>query len=149
MSDYIIPNYSLIYYTRAEIVAALSAVGFETHLDIMAAIGFAESSWSNAIQKYQPYSTTGWGCWQITPGNSEPRIGTDLQLLDLSVNARAARAKFDTQGLEAWSTYNSGIYQQYMNMQRGSEERGTMAVPTKAVCHPLTFVKDYDDPRSE
>jgi len=59
----------------------------------MTAIAGAESSYSNAIQKEQPYATTGWGTWQITPGNSVPSIAVDLALLDLVTNARAALVK--------------------------------------------------------
>jgi hypothetical protein len=140
--NFIIPAYQRIYYTTAEIRAAAAHVGFQTHLDIMVAIGFAESSGSNAIQQNEPYATTGWGCWQITPGNSEPSVGVDLQLLDLYTNALAARKKFDAQGLQAWSTYNNGVYKKYLGFQRAER---SMSAPVKTVCHPVTFVKEYPD----
>ena len=61
-----------------------------------------------------PYATTGWGIWQVTPGNSVPSIGVDNALLNPTVNAKAAVAKEQSQGLGAWTTYTSGAYQQYM-----------------------------------
>lgn len=81
---------------------------------LMAAIAEAESGGQNIVQPGQPYATTGWGLWQITPGNSEPQAGTDQQLLTPSVNAQAALAKYNSQGLGAWqgdAAYN--IWQQH------------------------------------
>lgn len=81
----------------------------------MAAIAMAESGGNAAsVQKGQPYATTGWGLWQITPGNSYPNLGTDKALLDPNTNAKAAVAKFKSQGLGAWTTYTSGAYKSYM-----------------------------------
>lgn len=71
----------------------------------MAGVAYAESSGiPSRVQKGQPYSSTGWGLWQITPGNSEPTIGVNNQLLNPTTNAKAAVAKFDTQGIGAWSS---------------------------------------------
>jgi hypothetical protein len=102
-------------YTQAEIYVALRAAGFaEELLPTMDAIAGAESSWTiGCVQEGQPYRSTGWGTWQITPGNSEPAIGIDDQLLPLDTNARAAYAKWLVQGLHAWSTYTSGKYKSY------------------------------------
>lgn len=80
---------------------------------VMAAIALAESSGINQIQKGQPYAKTGWGLWQITPGNSEPQFGTDQALLNPVNNAHAAVAKYNTGGLGEWTTYTSGAYKQY------------------------------------
>jgi hypothetical protein len=55
-----------------------------------------------AVQKGQPYGTTGWGLWQITPGNSVASVGVDNALLDPITNARAAKVKYDSQGMGAW-----------------------------------------------
>ena len=71
----------------------------------MAGIAMAESrDQPGIIQKGQPYSTTGWGLWQITPGNSEPQIGTDNALLNPVTNAKAALAKYQGAGntLRPW-----------------------------------------------
>lgn len=103
-------------YTYAELEGFWTQAGGDPNVaPIMAAIAEAESSGSNIIQKGQPYSTTGWGLWQITPGNSEPSIGTDNALLNPLTNARAAVAKYKSQGLKAWTTYTSGAYKQYYN----------------------------------
>jgi hypothetical protein len=103
-------------YTQTEIYAVLSEVGFPRSIwQIMDAIAGAESSWlRNVIQQGQPYAATGWGTWQITPGNSVPTVGVDCALLSLVTNARAALVKWQQQGLHAWSTYNSGKYQEYL-----------------------------------
>lgn|SRR5487761_1489654 len=82
---------------------------------VMAAISTAESGRiPGNVQQGQPYATTGWGLWQITPGNSEPQFGTDQQLLVPINNAHAAVAKYHAGGLGQWTTYTSGEYQQYL-----------------------------------
>lgn len=65
-----------------------------------------------AVQPGQPYATTGWGLWQITPGNSEPQFGTDTAMLTPMNNAKAAVAKFQGAGgkFTPWTTYTSGKY---------------------------------------
>ena len=114
-ADYVIPPYHRITYAHVDVRGALLAAGFaQATLTTMLAIAGAESSWSNAVQVGQPYQTTGWGCWQITPGNSVPTVGIDQALLDLHCNARAAWVKFAHQGFHAWSTYNSGVYERYI-----------------------------------
>jgi Lysozyme like domain len=116
VQHYVIPFYTHAYFSKSEISAALRLAGFPVNtIDTMVAIAGAESSYSNAIQMGQPYATTGWGTWQITPGNSVPSVGVDLQLLPLEVNARAAFVKWARQGLEAWSTYNNGVYRRYFD----------------------------------
>lgn len=71
------------------------------------AITFPESGGNpNAVQQGQPAALTGWGLWQITPG--------DASLLDPVANARAAHEKFASQGWDAWTTYTGGQYQQYL-----------------------------------
>lgn len=79
----------------------------------LVAIAHPESGASNVIQQGQPYSTTGWGIWQITPGNSEPSIGVNNALLNPETNARAAAAKLKSQGLNAWTTFTGGLYKPY------------------------------------
>lgn len=83
---------------------------------IAAAIAMAEDSGQDTEQQGQPYATTGWGDWQITPGNSEPQIGTNQQLLNPLTNAKAAVAKYEQAGnsFEPWTTYTSGKYLQFL-----------------------------------
>jgi hypothetical protein len=80
------------------------------------AITGAESSFEpGIIQAGQPYSTTGWGLWQITPGNSVPAYGEDYQLLDPWNNAEAAVAKFDAAGgFSPWTTFDDGAYEGFL-----------------------------------
>lgn len=82
----------------------------------MAAVAMAESGGGNVIQQGQPYSTTGWGLWQITPGNSESQCGTDAALLNPATNACAAVAKYNSQGTGAWTTYTSGKYRGFLQL---------------------------------
>lgn len=70
------------------------------------------------IQANEPYSQTGWGLWQITPGNSEPQFGIDRQLLDPLNNARAALAKFQGVGgsFTPWTTWTHGLNTPYLGV---------------------------------
>lgn len=83
---------------------------------IAAAITGAESGFNpKAIQQGQPYATTGWGLWQITPGDSEPQAGIDAQLLTGPSNAIAAVAKYrGAGGFSPWTTFMDGAYLQFM-----------------------------------
>jgi Lysozyme like domain len=80
------------------------------------AITGAESSFEpGIIQAGMPYSTTGWGLWQITPGDSVPAYGEDYQLLDPWNNAEAAVYKYDAAGgFTPWTTYVDGAYENYL-----------------------------------
>jgi hypothetical protein len=80
------------------------------------AITGAESSFEpGIIQPGMPYSTTGWGLWQITPGDSVPAYGEDHQLLDPWNNAEAAVNKYDAAGgFTPWTTYVDGAYASYL-----------------------------------
>jgi hypothetical protein len=92
------------------------AGGSSATAGIAAAIAMAESSGENVIQQDQPYATTGWGLWQITPGNSEPSIGTDNELLNPQTNAKAAVAKWKAAGesFQPWTTFTSGKYLSFL-----------------------------------
>lgn len=70
----------------------------------------------SAVQQGQPYATTGWGLWQITPGNSEPQAGVDAALLNPANNAIAAVAKYNQAGgsFRPWTTYVNGLYLPYL-----------------------------------
>lgn len=73
------------------------------------------------IQLGEPYATTGWGLWQITPGNSVPSAGTDNQLLVPINNAHAAVAKYKAAGgFSPWVTYENGAYKQFLVAAGGS-----------------------------
>jgi hypothetical protein len=93
------------------------------------AITGAESSFEpGAIQAGQPYSTTGWGLWQITPGDSVPTYGEDYQLLDPWNNAEAAIYKYiNAGGFFPWTTYDDGAYEKYL---------GDTATPNTSLSDP-------------
>ena len=69
----------------------------------------------SSVQQGQPYATTGWGLWQITPGNSEPQYGVNQALLNPQKNADAAAAKLKSQGLGAWTTITHDLYRPYFS----------------------------------
>ena len=83
--------------------------------DIAAAIACAESSrYPGVIQQDQPYAATGWGLWQITPGDALPQFGKDYQMLNPFANARAAVHYWHTRGFEPWTTYNDEAYRRFL-----------------------------------
>jgi Lysozyme like domain/Tachylectin len=95
----------------------VAAGGPASNAATAAAIAGAESSYyPGIIQSGQPYSTTGWGLWQITPGSSVSQFGRDYQLLDPWNNAGAAVAKYRAAGnsFRPWTTYNNGAYRQFL-----------------------------------
>lgn len=71
-----------------------------------AAIAMAESGGRDVMQQGQPWATTGWGYWQITPGGP--------QYLDPMTNARMAVSDYRGRGFEPWTTYNDGAYRQFL-----------------------------------
>jgi hypothetical protein len=91
---------------------------------VAAALTLYESSYAPGnIQLDNPYSTTGWGLWQITPGDSEPAYGEDYQLLDPWNNAEAAVLKClnaaagdETYGCwTPWTTYTGKPWENTLN----------------------------------
>ena len=90
--------------------------GSYTYAQVAAAITFCESTYQpGVIQPNVPYSTTGWGLWQITPGNSVPQYGTDFQVLDPWNNAEEAVYKYDAAGgFSPWTTYVDGCYSSHL-----------------------------------
>jgi hypothetical protein len=79
--------------------------------NVAAAIAMAESGGRNVMQQGQPWATTGWGLWQITPGNSS--------LLNPQLNAIAAVAKYRGAGnsFSPWTTFNDGAFRRFMGAQ--------------------------------
>ncbi len=94
----------------------IDAGGSASLAETMAAIADAESyvGKPGAIEPDVAYSVTGWGLWQITPGDSESAYGEDYQLLDPWNNAEAALAKYDELGLSAWTTYTQNLYEPFL-----------------------------------
>lgn len=81
---------------------------------------------STVVQAGQPYSTTGWGLWQITPGNSVPQFGIDDALLDPLNNAKAAHFKWaGAGGFSPWTTFEDGCYSANMAAAEAAVEAVT------------------------
>lgn len=103
--------------TWQQVAAVAIKAGFPPGPAVIAtAITMPESGRdATIVQQNQPYATTGWGLWQITPGNSEPQYGIDNQLLDPSRNAGAAYAKWYVAGsFRPWTTFVAGLEQPYL-----------------------------------
>jgi Transglycosylase SLT domain len=98
--------------------------GSYTYPQIAAAITYCESSFEpGAIQPGEPYSTTGWGLWQITPGNSVSHYGTDFQVLDPWNNAEEAVYKYNAAGgFSPWTTYLNGCYASHLQTTSADTE---------------------------
>jgi cell wall-associated NlpC family hydrolase len=86
----------------------VSAGGNKAVAPLMAAIAMAESGGNpNA---YNPSGAS--GLWQILGAPDNWHGSTNW--MDPAVNARAAVAKYKTQGLDAWTTYTSGAYRKFL-----------------------------------
>jgi hypothetical protein len=99
---------------------------------IAAAITYPESSATpSTVQQGQPYATTGWGLWQITPGDSVPSVGINSALLDPLTNAKAAVAKYTAAGdsFSPWTTFESGTYLKYVQTGVTPSLGGTNPTP--------------------
>ena len=83
------------------------AGGSQASAPVAAAIAEAESGGQAVMQQGQPFATTGWGYWQITPGGP--------QYLDAMTNARMAVSDWKSRGFEPWTTFNDGAYRQYLH----------------------------------
>lgn len=108
----------------------INAGGSANDAPVAAAIALAESSGiPDNVQKGQPYSETGWGLWQITPGDSVPSVGTDTALLDPATNAAAAIVKFKGAGnsFRPWTTFTSGKYLSFLQTNVQPTDQATLA----------------------
>lgn len=91
----------------------IQAGGSKGVAPLMAAIALAESGGNPAANNYTDNggTQTSWGLWQVSNGTHQwPGTGNPNDPL---VNAKYAVAKYNTQGLTAWGTYDSGAYKQY------------------------------------
>lgn len=137
-------------YTYAQLEGYWTGAGGSSiTAPIAAAIAMAESGGANVIQQGQPYATTGWGLWQITPGNSEPQAGTDNQLLDPTVNAKAAVAKWKAAGesFQPWTTFTSGKYLQFLqgNVPAAASASTTSASGIPGLSWPSEITSFFND----
>ena len=86
-----------------------AAGGPKSLAPLAAAVAEAESGGRDVMQQGQPFATTGWGYWQITPGGP--------QYLDPMTDAREAVAKWSAAGhsFSPWTTYVDGAYKPFLN----------------------------------
>jgi hypothetical protein len=97
-----------VSYSYSQLEALwIQAGGNASIAGMMASIALAESSGDPNATNNNSNSTTDRGLWQI---NS---IWGSLSTYDVAGNAKAAVQVYNQQGITAWSTYQSGAYQQY------------------------------------
>jgi Lysozyme like domain len=102
-------------YTYAQLEGLWINAGGSTALaPVMAAIALAESGGcSAALNATDNNGTqTSWGLWQISNGTHSQPVPN---ILSPTVNAQQAVAKYKSQGLNAWGTYDSGAYKAYIS----------------------------------
>lgn len=102
-----------------QVAAVALAAGFPPGAAVIATAITEPESGRNAtiVQAGQPYATTGWGLWQITPGDSEPAFGVNNAMLVPRNNAMAAHAKWAAAGgFSPWTTYMNGLERPYIGL---------------------------------
>lgn len=92
----------------------LRAAGFpESLVPTMMAIGMAESSWNPSATHSNSNGTIDQGLFQINSVHQgNPWYPTNP--MDPLQSAKAAYAIYQSQGLKAWTVYNSGAYSKFM-----------------------------------
>ena len=93
-------------------VAAAAVLGGWSYSDAVIAVSITQPESSRddtVIQQGQPYATTGWGLWQITPGNSVPQFGINNAMLNPLNNAKAGHFKWQGNGWWPWTTWQDGL----------------------------------------
>jgi hypothetical protein len=102
-------------FTYAQLEGLWIQAGGSTALaPVMAAIAMAESGGCSAALNATDNGGTqsSWGLWQISNGtHSQPVAG----ILNPATNAQQAVAKYKSQGLNAWGTYDSGAYKAFIS----------------------------------
>ena len=89
----------------------IQAGGPPSVANLMAAIAMAESGGQvGVVSKKNANGTVDRGLWQI---NSSHNYDPQRLVTDPLYNAQAAVAIYKSQGLQAWSTYNSGAYKSF------------------------------------
>lgn len=113
-------------HTDGQLAEAAWNAGFRslTELATIVAIAHPESGGCDKVQAGEPYADTGYGVWQITPGDSVPQCGVDNALLSLQANACAAWVKYRDAGYSfaPWTTWQLGLEQPYMASARVSAQ---------------------------
>jgi hypothetical protein len=100
----------------------IQAGGSPKLANLMAAIALAESSGNVGATNKNTNGTEDRGLWQINSSHSQ--FDPSRLLTDPLYNAQAAVAIEKSQGLTAWSTYNSGAYQQFLGQASTATSTG-------------------------
>ena len=130
-------------YSYSQLMGLAQGAGFSaSQARIMAAIALAESSGNpGSLNNNARTGDLSYGLWQINmlgsmgPGRrKEFGIGSNNALLNAGTNAHAAFDVFKDQGFNAWSTYKSGAYKQYLQTGDGpgavsTQNAGVSAAP--------------------
>jgi hypothetical protein len=103
-------------YTPAQIQAALIQAGIPANAaTTLTAIAGAESNYgANPVSGLNTNGTRDYGVFQVNSGAWPQLNPASLPGASLATQAAAAAQVYQKQGLTAWSTYNSGKYQQFM-----------------------------------
>lgn len=120
-----LPSDTLSSYNVWQLAELAYAAGFGTQSVVAAAVAMAESSGNPIIIVQDSNGTHDVGLWQINSvhGYSD----SDMQIP--SKNVVAAKAVYDSQGWEGWTTYKTGAYKKYLlNTQQIAKliEKGTL-----------------------
>jgi soluble lytic murein transglycosylase-like protein len=95
----------------SDLVTLAQNAGFDD-TDTAAAIALAESSGNpNAVGDLTLGGS--YGLWQINLKAHPEYADNPDQLFDPATNADAAYSVYQSQGFQAWTTYNTGAYQKY------------------------------------
>lgn len=115
-----------------EVAALIKQAGFPTaDQATMVAISHAESSFrTDARGGPNKNGTYDYGLLQI---NSAHNYDTGRLTSDAAYNVACGKKIYDSQGLRAWSTYNSGSYQKWMNEARQAVAQAASVTGTAAV----------------
>ena len=98
----------------SQLEALAGQAGFPPAMQpIMAAIALAESGGNPTALNPNDNGDTqsSYGLWQVSTGTHAP---PSSQWYDPLTNAQLAYQKWQTQGLSAWGTYNSGVYRAFL-----------------------------------
>lgn len=103
--------------TAAQVAGLVKQAGFPESVHVtMVAIARAESGFRvEAVNNANSNGSSDYGLFQI---NSVHQYDSRRLTSDAAYNTQCAKSIYDSQGLRAWSVYNNGAYQQYVNEAR-------------------------------
>jgi cell wall-associated NlpC family hydrolase len=137
--------------SAAQVAALVKQVGFPESVHVtMVAIARAESGFRVEVVG-GPNSNGSYdrGLWQI---NDIHGLDRNRLVTDATYNAQSAKSIYDSQGLGAWSVYNSGAYQQFVDEARqgvaqAAPATGSVVTPgTDAAAQPGGSSVTYGGP---